>query len=122
MATIQTNANVSVRIARETVTGTAAVVGAAAQQVRFNASPGLELKRAVVQSAELRTDFQKSMGRLGFKSVVGSYTGEVSAGGAIDMLLEAVMRGVWSVAAALTTATGAGACVDLTPNSTSTLM
>lgn len=115
---IQDGTNYTVRIARETTEGVAALVGAAALQLRSNPSPGLKLDRARIKANERRPDKTKSMDRLGYKTVTGSYNFDVTIGGVTDMLLEAIMRGGWVAAAALTTATGAGACVDLTPNAT----
>lgn len=94
--TIQTNANISVRIARESTTGTAATAGAAdATTIRLIGSPGLELKRAAIVAAELRLDGNTSMGRLGAKTVEGSYDSELTVGAPTNMLLEAVMRSAW---------------------------
>lgn len=110
MAT-QTNANVLVAIAVEAgaTPGTAALVGAAdCQEIRITASPGMELKRAQVQSLELRNDGQQTLGRLGFKSVSGSYNGELSIGGALDKFYEAIMRSTWVAAVGITVDNSAG--------------
>jgi len=94
---IQTNANVNVVIKRETTTGTAATASNGTR-VRLIASPGLELKRAAINSVELREDGVSSMGRLGSKIVDGSYEGELTVGGHTDLALEAVMRSAWVTA------------------------
>lgn len=117
----QTGKNMLVAIARESTTGTAAVVGATCSEIRPLPSPGLKLSRARIKSNEVTDSGISPMGRLGFKSVDGSYNAEATIGGATDMLIEAIMRGTWSASSALTTATGAGACVDLTAASTSTI-
>ncbi len=120
MTTYQTSANFLVALKREVTLGTAP--GAAGGTgLRIIASPGLKLARGRIQSAELRDDGVRAPGRLGGKSVSGSYNAEASAGGGNDILLEAVMRGTWSASSALTTATGVGACVDLTAATTSTI-
>ena len=95
--TIQTNANISVRIKRETTTGTAATA-AGSTVVRLIGSPGLELKRAPIVAQELRPDGVTNMGRLGAKSVDGSYEGEVTVGGHTDIVVEAIMRAAWVTA------------------------
>jgi hypothetical protein len=106
---IQLASNISVRLVRETTTGTAALVGATPCHVlRLTASPGLELKRAQIQSQELRDDGQRTLGRLGHKTVEGSYNGELTVGGATDMIAEAIMRSTW-VASALKFTCDAGA-------------
>lgn len=92
--TIQTNSNVLVALKRETTTGTAATAGSATR-VRLIGSPGLSLKRAAIVAQELRGDGNTSMGRLGAKSVDGSYESELTVGGHTDIVLEAVMRSVW---------------------------
>jgi hypothetical protein len=99
--TYQTNANVLVAISREVTEGTAATA-TGAMQLRIVDSPGLKLDRGQIQSQEKRDDGDKSMGRLGNKSVGGSFNVELSAGGAIDSLLEAIMRSTWSAAAPTT--------------------
>jgi hypothetical protein len=67
-----------------------------ASVVRIVGSPGLELKRKMIQSAELRDDGTEAFGRLGGKSVEGSYDTEVTAGGAIDLFVESIMRSAWA--------------------------
>lgn len=96
----QTDNNVLVAIKRETTTGTAATA-TGATQVRIIDSAGLELKHAVVQSNEKRSDGLSSMGRLGGKMVDGSFSSELSVGGHVDIALEAIMRGTWSTATAI---------------------
>ena len=99
MPVYQNNSNILVAIKRETSTGVAAgATSGTATRVRLVGSPGLELKRAVVQSAEKRGDGLTSMGRLGGKSLAGSYNGEISAGGAVDLHTESVMRSTWVAA------------------------
>jgi len=112
---LQTSNNISVRIARETVTtGVAAVAGfTPCHEMRLVGSPGLELKRAQIQSAELRDDGNETLARLGYKTVDGSINAEVTVGGATDLLLEAIMRSTWSASSLLFTCTGAGANVSL---------
>ena len=97
--TIQLASDVSVRLVRESTTGTAALVGATpCHVIRITDSPGLELKRAQVQSKELRNDLTSTLMRLAGKSVDGSYNGELTVGGATDMIIESVMRSTWVAA------------------------
>lgn len=116
----QTSANVLVALKRETTTGTAATA-ADASQLRITDSPGLELKRAQVQSAEKRDDGLKTMGRLGHKSVDGSYNGELTVGGAINIILEAIMRSTWVAADTCITCDGGAAFTSLEATSSSTI-
>jgi len=69
-----------------------------AMQVRKTDSPGLKLNRAVIQSQEKRADGLMSMGRLGGKTVDGSYNAELTSGGAVDSLFEAIARSTWATA------------------------
>jgi hypothetical protein len=121
MPNYQTNNNILVAIQRETVQGVPATPGAgSAAQLRITDSPGLDPDRALIQSAEKRTDGTKAMPRLGGLDVPGTYNGEVTVGGALDILWESIMRGTWS-ASFTVTATGAGAFVNLQASSTSVL-
>ena len=99
--TLQTNMNILVAAKRETTTGVAVATVTGATRVRLVSSAGLDLKRNPIQSLELRADGLTSMGRLGAKTVEGSYLTEISAGGATDLFLEAVMRSTWATATAV---------------------
>ena len=99
--TWQTAGNILVALKAETSTGVAVGTVTGAAQLRINDSPGLKLNRAVVQSEENRADGLRTMGRLGYKTVDGSYNCELSPGGATDILLEAVMRSTWATSTAI---------------------
>lgn len=105
---IQTAGNVAVYLKRETTTGVAPVTVTGATVLRITDSPGLQLDRAVIQSNEKRDDGLRSMGRLGGKSVSGSYNSELTVGGATDILFESIMRSTWATALVIgyTTMTG----------------
>jgi hypothetical protein len=103
--TYQTAGNVLVALKAETTTGVALTTVTGAAQLRIVDSPGLQLDRAVVQSEENRADGLKTMGRLGFHGVNGSFSGELSPGGATDILLEGVSRGTWTTLTTITFAT-----------------
>jgi hypothetical protein len=113
MPTYQSGTNTLVAIKREGTFGTAAGTSDGLQ-LRITDSPGSPLMRAVIQSAERRTDRLKPMGRLGGKMVDGTYNGELSVGGAIDSLFEAIMRGTWTAAVVITEATASLASITTT--------
>lgn len=98
----QTGSNYLVAIGPELVaTGTPALV-ASGKQLRTIASPGLKLNRANIMSAERNDAMLRPMGRLGFKSVDGSYNSEWSVGGMQDDLLAALLRTSWGAAVTIT--------------------
>ena len=99
--TYQTGSNVLVALRAESTTGVAATV-TSAEQIRITDSPGLELRRAVIQSQEKRDDGNTSMGRLGGKSVDGSFNLELTVGGALNTMMGAVMRTTWATSTAIT--------------------
>jgi hypothetical protein len=102
----QTAANVKVVIAPESAAGTAAVTGATtARVIRITDSPGLELRRALVESNEKRDDGNRAMARLGGKMVDGSYNLELSVGGALTLLTEGIMRSAYATSVAIGFAT-----------------
>ncbi len=94
MTTYQRSSEVLVAIRRETTTGVVATV-TGATQVRIIDSQGAQFSRAPIQSQERRTDALMQMGRLGYKTVSGDYNMEMSVGGALDIVAEAVMRSSW---------------------------
>lgn len=119
MAT-QTGSNYVVNFKVEVTEGTAASGGASTgERLRTLASPGLKLSRAPIQSAEKRNDANKSMMRLGGKSVAGSHNIELSVG-SFDTLLEALGRSTW-VPAATTTFNNGAALTSITVDSSSQL-
>lgn len=93
--TTQRANNILAAVHRETAINVQATA-TGATQMRIIDSPGLQLKRAIIQSAEHRTDATKSMGRLGYKTVDGSFNSELSVGGHTDMFHEAAMRATWA--------------------------
>lgn len=97
----QTAANVLVALKRETAIGTAPATVTGAARLRFIDSPGLVLNRAQIMSGEKRSDRLTPMGRLGGKSVTGSFNTEATVGGATDILLEAIARGAWATSVAI---------------------
>jgi hypothetical protein len=100
----QTSSRVLVAMKRESSPGVAATASGATQ-VRIVGSPGLRLNRARIESNEKRTDALKQMPRLGYKSVDGSFSSELSAGGHHDICAEAILRSAWATATAIGFAT-----------------
>jgi len=93
----QTGSNVLVAIKAEATTGViAGSTASEAVRIRLVDSPGLQLDRAVVASNEKRADGLTSMGRLGGKSVSGSFNVELNAGGAVNLMLGAIMRSAFA--------------------------
>lgn len=81
-----------------------APTASAATQLRLTDSPGMNLTKAVINSAEVRSDGLSTIGRHGSRSAPGTYNGELSVG-TFDMFLEAAMRGTWVAASVITQAT-----------------
>jgi hypothetical protein len=63
--------------------------------MRIIGSPGLVFKQANITSAEKRADGTTQFSRLGGKSVDGSFNTELTVGGAIDEMIQGVMRSAW---------------------------
>jgi len=101
---IQSSARVAVIIKRETILGTAAGTSGG-DVLRITDSPGFDPDRNAIESAEQRADGTTAMGRLGSRSLTGSFNGELTVGGAVDVILEAMMRGTWRAALQITQAT-----------------
>ena len=115
---LQTGRNYNVNFRAEVTEGTLIGGGAAVgERLRTLASPGLKLSRGQIQSAEVRNDANKSMMRLGSKSVEGSYVAEWNLA-SFDTLVEALLRSTWVSPVAITF-DGGGALTSLTVNSSS---
>ena len=76
----------------------------AAEKIRINPSPGLNLTRATILPGEIRSDLQTQMGRLGSRTVAGSYNCDLSIN-SFDSILEAIFRSTETAAVAITQAT-----------------
>lgn len=87
----QTNSNILVAVHPETSINVQATA-TGATQMRLTDSPGLGLTRAPVTYNELRSDGLKTMPRLGYKTVSGSYNAEVAVGGWTDLAFQAILR------------------------------
>ena len=86
------------------VTFNLAVSGGGATQFRANPGPGMDLKRARVQSNEFRKDGMKSMFRLGSREVAGGPYETDLVVGAIDALVASIFRNTFTVSLALVAA------------------
>lgn len=111
--------NVSVRYKVEPSFG-AGASGAGAEKFRLHAGGGLAMARALIEDPEIRNDGQRSMARLGEKTVSGSYPGTLSVG-TFNTLLAALFRNTWTADVVAVTATGAGAFVSLAVTGGNTL-
>ena len=89
----------------ETVAGVAAAAGGGALMMRLLDSQGLKKGFTAVQSGEHRNDHVRPMPRLGGGDVGGNYVTELTVGGAVDELLQAVQRRTWAAPLTITTAT-----------------
>lgn len=112
----QTGKNVVIAARVEATFNTAPGTGSATQ-LRFNPSPGMSLKKALINSGEVRSDGLSSIARHGSRMAEGSYNAELSVG-SFDMLFEAVMRSTWVAASVITFNNGA-ALTSLTVDSSS---
>lgn len=91
----QPGKNVSVRYKVESVFGTP-VTGAGSEEFRIQSGTGgLSMGMALIEDPEVRADGQRSMARLGSKSVTGSYPGTLSVG-TYNTLLAALFRTTWT--------------------------
>jgi hypothetical protein len=99
----QTGKNIVVAYKVQPTAGTAPGTGSA-KQLRIDASPGLSLKRTLINNAEVRSDGLSSMPRLGSRMADGSYNVPLTVDGLVD-LLEAITRSTWVAATAITQAT-----------------
>lgn len=97
----QTATNVLAALKRETEFNTPPAVVTGANRIRLLDSPGLKLTRANIESMERRSDQLENIGRLGGKSVAGSYNTEINPGGEFDLLLEDLVRGTLGAAASV---------------------
>ncbi len=114
MATFQTGKNTRVMYKAESTIGVA-VTGTGGYEFRKNSGGGLQLARAVINANEVRADGKTAMGRLGSKSVSGTFGADLSVG-TFDPLMEAVLRGTWSTATTITEATASLTSINTTAN------
>lgn len=99
----QTASRVIAALRRESVFGTPPG-DTGASRIRHIPSQGLVYNRAPLISQEKRTDANQATSRLDAASVNGSYVMEATVGGAVDLLLESLLRSTWTAAVAITQA------------------
>jgi hypothetical protein len=97
----QTGQDLIISYKAETTLGVVPAVLTGAKQFRLARSPGLKLGRATIASDEVRSDGQSTIIRLGSRSVSGSFTANLSAGGTFDDLIAAALRGTIASGAVL---------------------
>lgn len=91
----QTGKNLLVAYKVEATLNTVPAALTDAEQMRLSSSPGLTLSMPTILPSEIRSDMLTPMGRLGSRSVSGSYSGDLSVN-SWDTLLEAAMRSTWA--------------------------
>lgn len=85
--------NLLVAIKAQSALGTPAT-GSSATVLRVAGGSRGKLTRSAIESKEIRSDAQRTRGRHGFSQTGSSFDVEVSMG-AIDPILQAVLRGAW---------------------------
>jgi len=90
----QTGKNLYVAYKVEATLNTTPAAGDA-EVMRLSASPGLGISMPTILPTEIRKDMLTVMGRLGSRSVSGSFTGDLSVN-SWDTLLQAAMRSTWA--------------------------
>jgi hypothetical protein len=115
----QPGKNVIVAYKVESVFGTP-VSGSGAEKFRIQPGGGLSMTRELIEDPEVRTDGQRSMARLGSKSVSGSYRGTLSVG-TFNTFLEALFRSTWVADAVAITCDGGAVYTSLAVTTQNTL-
>lgn len=89
--------------------------GGSGKQFRLHAGAGLKFSQAEIRDPEIRKDGQRSMSRLGHKSVAGELMGTLSIG-TFDELLAAAWRNTFDAVLVITEATASLASITTTTN------
>lgn len=95
MAGEQSAASVIVAMLAEGTPGTPATPVGNAERVRLTGGSGLKKTKALARSNEKRADGTQQKGRHSTVSVAGAHEMELTSGGAIDLMIEAIMRATW---------------------------
>ncbi len=93
MPSFQTGSNVQVAYKKQADLGVPAS-GAGANVLRIAGGAGVKLAKQAIASAEIRSDGLSTRGRHGTQQVTAAYNAEASLG-ALDPIIEAIMRGTW---------------------------
>ena len=108
----QPGKNVSVRYKVESSFGSGASGGSGEVFRIQSGTGGLTMARALIEDPEVRKDGQRSMARLGSRSVSGSYPGTLSVG-TFNTWLAALFRNTWAATAVKFTCDGGAAHTSL---------
>jgi hypothetical protein len=111
--------NVSVRVKVESVYGTP-VTGAGSEELRIQPGQGLKMDRALIEDPTIRSDGQREMARLGYKSVTGTYPATLSLG-TFNTFLGALFRNTFVATAVKFTCDGGAAHTSLAVTGQNTL-
>jgi hypothetical protein len=103
--------NVSVRYKVESVYGTP-VVGGSGEEFRIQPGQGLAMPRGLIEDPEVRSDGQRSMARLGMKSVTGTFPATLSLG-TFNTLMAALFRNTFVATTVKFTCDGGAAHTSL---------
>jgi hypothetical protein len=93
----QTGSNALIAYKKQTGLGVVAS-GAGANVLRIAGGNGVKLAKQAIASSEIRSDGMSTRGRHGTQQVSAAYNAETSLG-ALDPVIEAVMRSTWDAAA-----------------------
>jgi hypothetical protein len=93
MPNFQTGSNALVAYKKQAGLGVPAS-GASANVLRIAGGAGVKLAKQAIASAEVRSDGLSTRGRHGTQQVTAAYNAEASLG-ALDPIIEAIMRGGW---------------------------
>lgn len=104
--------NVSVRYKVESVYGTP-VTGAGSEELRIQPGQGLKMDRALIEDPTVRSDGQREMARLGYKTVTGTYPSTLSLG-TFNTWLGALFRNTFVATTLKFTCDGGAAHTSLT--------
>jgi Phage tail tube protein len=97
MTTYQTGSNALIAYKRQAGLGVPAS-GAGANVLRIAGGNGVKLAKSAIASNEVRNDGMSTRGRHGTQQISAAYNAEASLG-ALDPIIEAVMRGTWDATA-----------------------
>jgi hypothetical protein len=111
--------NISVRYKVEGSFG-AGGSGAGSEEFRCHAGAGLTMARGLIEDPEIRADGQRSMARLGGKTVTGTYPGTLSVG-TFNTLLAALFRNTFAATAVKFTCDAGAAHTSLATSTANTL-
>lgn len=95
MTAYQNGKSIKIAYAPESTFAVAPSGASGGKIMRVTATGGMNVKRTLISSNEVRADGMPTMARLGSKSTPGTYGGELSYG-TWDDLMAAALRGTWA--------------------------